>query len=108
MLLFLAGALGCRSAFYWVVMPFVYREAALPEEQIVRDLPYRSDPAADAEKHRLDLFVPAASGNPRPWPVLAFVHGGGWTSGDKALRAGAPTSTPTSGASSRRAASAWR
>ena len=89
-LLLLAGTLGCRSAFYWVVMPFVYREAPLPEEQIVRDLPYRSGPGADAEKHRLDLFVPEAAGNPhsRPWPVLAFVHGGGWTSGDKALRAG--------------------
>ncbi len=88
--LLLAGALGCRSAFYWVVMPFVYREASLPEEQIVRDLLYRSDPGADTEKHRLDLFVPEAAGNPhpRPWPVLVFVHGGGWTSGDKGLRTG--------------------
>ena len=89
-LLLLAGTLGCRSAFYWVVMPFVYREAPLPEEQILRDLPYRSDPGADAEKHRLDLFVPEMSGNPdpRPWPVLVFVHGGGWTSGDKGLSTG--------------------
>ncbi len=87
-LLLLAGPLGCRSAFYWVVLPFVYREAPLPEEQIVRDLLYRSDPGADTEKHRLDLFAPEAAGNPHPWPVLAFVHGGGWTTGDKALRAG--------------------
>ncbi len=89
-LLLLAGALGCRSAFYWVVMPFVYREAPLPEEQIVRVLPYRSDPSADGEKHRLDLFLPEAAEEPLlgRWPVLVFVHGGGWTSGDKDLRAG--------------------
>lgn len=88
--LLLAGTLGCRSVMYWAAMPFVYREAPLAEEQIVRDLPYRSDPAADAEKHRLDLFVPEAAGDPHPhrWPVLVFVHGGGWTSGDKGLRAG--------------------
>ncbi len=88
--LLLAGAPGCRSTLYWMAMPFVYREAPLPEEQILRDLPYRSDPGADAEKHRLDLFVPEAAGNPHPrrWPVLVFVHGGGWTSGDKSLRAG--------------------
>ncbi len=57
--LLLAGALGCRSAFYWVVMPFVYREAPLPEEQIVRDLLYRSDPGAEA--------VYALRGAPGSW-----------------------------------------
>lgn len=31
---------------------------------------------------RLDLHVPDGPG---PWPLLVFVHGGGWQSGDKAL-----------------------
>ncbi|NTW08599.1 MAG: alpha/beta hydrolase, partial [Anaerolineaceae bacterium] len=29
----------------------------------------------------MDLFYPSSGG---PWPVLLFVHGGGWTEGDKA------------------------
>lgn len=46
------------------------------------DLPYRTDADADPDKHRLDLFLPAAE--PAGWPTLVFVHGGGWTSGDRA------------------------
>jgi acetyl esterase/lipase len=43
-----------------------------------RDLPYRdgTDP-----KQALDLYAPEGEG----WAVLAFVHGGGWNSGDKDL-----------------------
>jgi len=79
---------GCRtlgSGAYWVGMPFVYRDVDLPEKQVVRDVRYRSDAGADDEKHRLDLFLPEA---PVGWPVLVFVHGGGWTTGDKSLRVG--------------------
>jgi hypothetical protein len=54
-------------------------------EQIVTDLAYWTGPEADREKNLLDLFVPKA---PAGWPVLVFIHGGGWTSGDKGLRAG--------------------
>jgi len=81
-------AFGCRtlgSAAYWVGMPLVYRDVDLPEKQVVRDVRYRVDEAADDEKHRLDLFLPEASAG---WPVLVFVHGGGWTTGDKSLRVG--------------------
>ncbi len=35
----------------------------------------------DGEYLRMDLFYPSSGG---PWPVLLFVHGGGWTEGDKA------------------------
>src|SRR5439155_21038348 len=47
---------------------------------IHRDICYREG-SAD-EKHRLDLFLPHGTN----WPILIFIHGGGLTSGDKALR----------------------
>lgn len=31
---------------------------------------------------RLDLYIPDGAG---PWPLLVWVHGGGWSGGDKAL-----------------------
>jgi len=70
-----------------LVMPFYYQEAPLPDAQVQRDLPYRIDAGADPEKHRLDLFLPGPE-VPRPWPVLLFVHGGGWRHGDRTLRVG--------------------
>jgi arylformamidase len=45
----------------------------------VRDVPYRSDAAADPIRHRLDLFVPRGK---RGVPVVVVVHGGGWVMGD--------------------------
>jgi triacylglycerol lipase len=43
-----------------------------------RDLAYGPDP-----RHRLDLFVPQDRALPTRRPVLMFVHGGGFVSGDK-------------------------
>lgn len=43
--------------------------------QTVLDLAYGPDP-----RHRLDLYRPAST---EPAPLLLFVHGGGWSSGDK-------------------------
>ncbi|MCU1336870.1 MAG: nlhH 1 [Bryobacterales bacterium] len=37
---------------------------------------------ADAEKHKLDLYLPRDKKN---FPVLVFVHGGSWRSGDRSL-----------------------
>src|SRR5690606_35188130 len=48
------------------------------------DKRYFDGPTERDEKTRLDLFFPAGSG----WPVMVFVHGGGWSSGDKDLRVG--------------------
>lgn len=58
----------------------MYQKTEIPEDRIHRDLPYR-DPAAGRadEKQRLDLYVPEG----KDWPVLVFVHGGGWDSGDR-------------------------
>jgi len=50
--------------------------------KIVRDETYGSD-----VRQRLDVFSPQAAGPPRP--VLIFVHGGGFTEGDK-HRPGSP------------------
>lgn len=50
-----------------------------------RDIPYRTDGAADKERHRLDVFCPKGVKN---FPVVMFVHGGTWKWGDKNLYAG--------------------
>jgi acetyl esterase/lipase len=92
-LLGLAGGVGCAQIAYRVAIPFLYEEAELPESQILRDVAYRDDFGADPLKHRLDVFLPASAApvdgaHANAWPLLVFVHGGGWTSGDKALRVG--------------------
>ena len=81
LLLFLTMFGGC-SVVQRVGMTVLYTKAALPETQITRDIGYM--PGSTSPKHRLDLFQPAS----RHWPVMIFVHGGSWTKGDKALRAG--------------------
>lgn len=61
----------------------LFEKADLPASQIVRDLCYTSAPC-DSPRHTLDLYRPAA----QAWPVIIFVHGGNWDSGDKNYRAG--------------------
>lgn len=46
----------------------------------IRDITYYEGEGFDKVKHKLDLYVPADVKN---FPVLFFVHGGGWRSGDK-------------------------
>ena len=58
----------------------LYEKSALPDGQIVRDVPY--GPAA---RHRLDLFLPSGR---KGWPVAIFIHGGSWNRGDKNLQVG--------------------
>lgn len=61
-----------------------FERAELPTAQISSDICYTSVSPCDSPKHTLDLYRPAASG----WPVILFVHGGNWDSGDKNYRAG--------------------
>lgn len=61
-------------------MSVLYRKAPLAENRILRDLPYIA--GSNSPQQRLDLFLPAGTG----WPVMVFVHGGGWTEGDKGYR----------------------
>jgi len=39
-------------------------------------------------QHRLDVYLPATGNG--PFPLVIWVHGGGWRNGDKALEAAAP------------------
>ncbi len=58
------------------------RDAAAPAVKKHTNLAYRTDPAADPERHTLDLYVPAGA---KDFPVLFFVHGGTWRSGSKGM-----------------------
>jgi acetyl esterase/lipase len=44
------------------------------------DIAYYQGPDADPVKHKLDLYIP---GNRTNFPVVVFIHGGGWNQGDK-------------------------
>ena len=50
-----------------------------PGVQVLRDLEYVP---GGHERNRLDLYLPEKAA--RPLPVIVWVHGGGWTNGDKA------------------------
>ena len=80
----MATMLGGCYVVYATGMEFVYSKEELPAERIVEDATYWNHPDADPDKHRLDLFLPVGEG----WPVVVFVHGGGWTTGDKNLSVG--------------------
>jgi acetyl esterase/lipase len=56
----------------------LYRDLhrSLPPRDVMRDLSYGPD-----GRHRIDLHLPSIAGADRP--VLLFVHGGGYTRGDK-------------------------
>ena len=83
----LAIAVGCAAAgcslATRVGVQFLYQKAELPATQIIRNLCYASSPC-DGPDNLLDLYLPIT----RHWPVIVFVPGGGWDSGDKDLRAG--------------------
>lgn len=54
------------------------------EVQKYPNLAYRDGPSADPDRHKLDLYVPKGQ---TEFPVLLFVHGGSWRSGNKELYA---------------------
>lgn len=47
-----------------------------------RDIAYYQGPGFDRKKHKLDLFLPKGQTD---FPVLVFIHGGAWVSGDRRL-----------------------
>ncbi len=47
---------------------------------VQRDLPYAE---TDNPRQKLDLFLPKQTAGQGKLPVIVFVHGGGWKSGDK-------------------------
>jgi acetyl esterase/lipase len=50
--------------------------------EVVGDIAYYTGPDADPNKHKLDLYLPKGH---KDFPVLYFIHGGGWTTGDRKL-----------------------
>jgi len=46
------------------------------------DISYTQGDPADAAKHKLDLYLPQGKTS---FPVLLFVHGGSWRTGDRAI-----------------------
>ena len=50
--------------------------------ELVSDIAYTSGAPADEAKHKLDLYLPKERTN---FPVMMFVHGGSWRSGDRSL-----------------------
>jgi acetyl esterase/lipase len=51
-----------------------------PEVEQTKDISYCEGPAEEAAKHKLDIYGPKGKTNT---PVLFFVHGGAWKSGDR-------------------------
>jgi acetyl esterase/lipase len=51
---------------------------------IVKGIAYRTGDGADPIRHKLDVYIPKGEKN---FPVLLFVHGGTWKSGNKELYA---------------------
>jgi acetyl esterase/lipase len=48
--------------------------------RFLQDVPYNSAPDADPKYQVSDLYLPA---NKKNFPMLFFIHGGGWRAGDK-------------------------
>jgi len=53
------------------------------EVKTVSNIAYYDGEGADEKKHTLDLYLPAGA---EKFPVLMFIHGGGWHMGDKGNR----------------------
>jgi acetyl esterase/lipase len=59
-----------------------YKSGGDFEVEIVKDIAYYDGKDADPVRHKLDLYLPKGQKN---FPVLIFVHGGTWKSGNKDL-----------------------
>ena len=49
--------------------------------EVSKDISYTEGQEPDANKHKVDLYLPKGKSN---FPVLIFIHGGSWRSGDRA------------------------
>ncbi|MCP2604325.1 alpha/beta hydrolase [Candidatus Aminicenantes bacterium AC-708-M15] len=64
----------CYSMYIGVV------NSPLDKKLILKNIIYTNKPNVDRKKQCLDFYIPP---NTRNFPILIFVHGGGWMSGDK-------------------------
>ena len=74
----IALALAALAGF---VAPASAQDTSLAVEKHL-DIAYRTDAGADKERHKLDVYVPKGK---KDFPVLFFVHGGSWRTGNKGL-----------------------
>ena len=87
-LLLLLPLAGCQTVER-IGLSFVYDHQDLPEANVTHDVPYV--PGSSDPKHRYNLFLPLADSvreGARGWPTVVYVHGGGWTEGDRDLTFG--------------------
>ena len=73
--------------FPLMVTPIVPANSAAIQAQeqavvVVNDIAYYEGPDADAKKHKLDIYTPKGL---KDFPVVFFIHGGSWTSGDRKM-----------------------
>jgi len=60
--------------------PAAYQPSGRFRVKVVKDIAYYDGPDTHPKKHKLDLFLPEGK---KAFPVLMFIHGGGWRGGDK-------------------------
>jgi acetyl esterase/lipase len=70
LVLFTAGLVGAEE------------KKPLYEVEVVKDIAYNPASDADAERHKLDLYLPKGA---KDYPVFFFIHGGAWRGGKKDL-----------------------
>jgi acetyl esterase/lipase len=73
--------------FPLMVTPIVPAYSAAMQAQehdvvVVNDISYYEGPDADAKKHKLDIYTPKGL---KDFPVVFFIHGGTWSSGDRKM-----------------------
>jgi acetyl esterase/lipase len=68
---------------YWVGVRLFYSRVDIPPERVVLNIGYDPENPND-HKRQLDLYLPDGEG----WPTVVYVHGGGWTWGDRSQRFG--------------------
>lgn len=61
--------------------PIFYRHVHRPESRILRDVAYVAD---GSERQKLDFYLPDTY--VVDWPIAVFVHGGGWSAGDRKMQ----------------------
>lgn len=57
--------------------------SALKSQTSIKDIQYVND---GLEKHRLDIYIPANAS--ATMPLVVFIHGGGWSGGQKGSSSG--------------------
>ena len=85
----LAGSAACTSMVQGVGIAWLYRKADHPVSHSRLDVPYVEGAASERDKQSLDLFWPeTGTSDEAGWPTVVFVHGGGWTFGDRTQSVG--------------------